>query len=440
VSESRVYARWLVAVILLWTGAWCAASPSIQRWHAEDVPVLFVAAPEIPMFKVRVVFAAGSARDGAAAGLASLTNALIGEGTSTLTTDEFHRRLENTGAQIGGGTTRDMAFLSLKSLSDHRIAQPAVALLNAALVEPRFDAADFARARQQMLAGLEQEKSSPAALGERAMHRAIYGKHPYALPRSGTEASVATLSLEAVRDFHRRLYVRKNALVVIVGALSRAEAETLATQVLAGLPMGERAPALPPVPPLTEERTERVEFPGAQSHLIFAQPGISRHDPDYFPLVVGNHVLGGNGSVALLFQEIREKRGLSYAVDSYFEPMAEAGPFVVSLQTDHRREREARTVLFDTLQRFIAEGPGETALEAAKQNLIGGFPLRIDSNTKLAEYLTIIGFYDLPLDYLEAYPRAVAAVTAAQVREAFQRRVRLAQMAKITVGPPAAQQ
>lgn len=429
--------RMVVGAILLCASAWCAGSPSIQRWVTDDVPVLFVAAPEIPMFKVRVVFAAGSARDHAAPGLAALTNALLGEGTAALTTDEFHRQLENTGAQLGSGTTRDMAFLSLKSLTDRRVAQPAVALLNGALVAPRFDAADFARARQQMLAGLEQEKSSPAALGDRAMHRAIYGKHPYALPRSGTEASVAAFSLDAVRAFHRQYYVRRNALVVIVGALSRAEAETLAAQVVAGLPAGARAPALPPVPPLTEEHTERVAFPGAQSHLIFAQPGISRHDPDYFPLVVGNHVLGANGSVALLFQEIREKRGLSYAVDSYFEPMAEAGPFVVSLQTDHRREREARAVLFDTLRRFIEDGPEEAALAAARQNLIGGFPLRIDSNSKLAEYLTIIGFYDLPLDYLEAYPRAVAAVTAAQVRDAFQRRVRLDQMAKITVGPPA---
>jgi zinc protease len=180
-----------------------------------------------------------------------------------------------------------------------------------------------------------------------------------------------------------------------------------------------------------------ISFPATQSHLIFAQAGISRQDPDYFPLVVGNHVLGANRAVSLLFHEIREKRGLSYSVDSYFEPMAAAGPFVISLQTDHRRTREAREALEETLRNFIANGPDEAALAAARQNLIGGFPLRIDNNSKLAEYLTVIGFYDLPLDYLDTYPRAVAAVTGAQIRAAFGRRINLAKMAKITVGPAA---
>ena len=414
------------------------SSPRIEHWETtQGIPVLFVAAPEIPMLTLRVVFAAGSAYDGATPGLASLTSGLLGEGTQALSTDEFHRQMEATGAQLSAGATRDMAWVSLRSLTDPNNAEPALMLATAALSRPRFAKEDFARMRQQMLAGLQQEKGSPGSIADKAMRHAIYGDHPYARPSEGTEASVAAFALATVGAFYKRYYVADNALVVMVGAVTREAAARIAETLVADLPRGARAPAVPGVSPPIPGQSLRIDFPGEQSHILFAQPGISRHDPDYFPLVVGNHVLGGNGPVSLLFNEIREQRGLSYSVDSSFEPMAAAGPFVIRLQTDHRREQEAQKVLQATLGAFLAAGPSEAALLAAKHNLIGGFPLRIDSNSKLMEYLTVIGFYDLPLEYLDTYPRAVEAVTAAQIREAFQRRVRIANMAQITVGPRA---
>ncbi len=430
----------------LWTALclWCLwpncvwSSPKIERWEtANGVPVLFVAAPGIPMLKVRLVFAAGSAYDGAAPGLASLTSGLLGEGTQGLSADEFHRQMEATGAEFSAGALRDMAWVSLRTMTDPVYAEPALKLARAALTQPRFAAEDFARVRHQMRAGLQQEKSSPGALGDKAMLHAIYGEHPYAKPSGGTEASVAAFTPEVAAAFYQRYYVTDNALLVIVGAVTREAAARIADTLVAKLPRGTRASAVPSVAVPVVSQSVHIDLPGAQSHLLLAQPGISRSDPDYFPLVVGNHVLGGNGPVSLLFQEIRERRGLSYSVDSHFEPLAAAGPFVISLQTDARREHEAQQVLRATLAAFLADGPDEAALLAAKHNLIGGFPLRIDNNSKLTEYLTVIGFYRLPLDYLESYPRAVEAVTSAQIREAFQRRVPLAHMAQITVGPTA---
>lgn len=417
-----------------------AAKPVIEGWRtANGVPVMFVAAPEVPMFKVRVVFAAGSVYDGDTPGIAEFTASLLGDGTGDLDTDAFLLAMEETGAEFGAGALRDFAWVSLKSLSDPRHADPALALAAAALASPRFDPEDVARTRQQILAGFEQEKSSPGALIEKAMHHAVYGEHPYAHPSRGTPASIAALDRAALAAFHRRHYVTANAQVVIVGALTRERAAEIAARLVGDLPAGEKAARVPAATPLEKGQAVHIAFPGQQSHLMLAQPGITRHDPDYFPLVVGNHVLGGNGPVSLLFTEIREKRGLSYSVSSHFEPMAAAGPFVISLQTEHRREAEARAVLRETLTRFIAEGPDEAALAAARDNLIGGFPLRIDSNSKLLEYLTLMAYYDLPADYLETYTRAVAKVTAADVREAFARRIRLDRMIELTVGPGAAE-
>jgi zinc protease len=414
------------------------AAPHVERWTTRrGMPVYFVAAPEIPMFTLRVVFAAGSARDGDDPGIAAITNDLLGEGTAEQTPDEFHAALEGTGARMSTGLTRDMAWISLRSLTTPSAMVPAVDLLRSALRGPRVAPDVFTRTQRQMLAGLDSEEESPAALGARAIFRAIYGSHPYAMPPGGTRAGVRALTPSAADGFYRRYYVVANATLALVGALTRAQAEALADDIAQDLPTGEPAPPLPVVAATAAAGEQRIDFDAEQSHIIFGQPGISRTDPDYFPLVVGNHVLGGNGPVSMLFEEIRERRGLSYSVSSYFEPMAQAGPFIASLQTDRAREAEARAILRAQLERFVRDGPPADALKAAKSNLIGGFPLRIDSNAKLLEYLTIIGFYRLPLDYLEAYPRAVAAVTVAQVKDAFARRISPEHMARITVGSAA---
>ncbi|MSR16033.1 MAG: insulinase family protein [Gammaproteobacteria bacterium] len=427
--------RFLLSLVLVATTATAYATPAIQRWTTDNgVPVYFMPAPEIPMFKLRVVFDAGSARDRKSAGLAMLTSALLGEGTVDLSTDDFHAQVEATGAQIGSGVLRDMAWISLRSLTDPTTAEPALQLLRAMLVSPRFSEDIFDRARKQIQAGLQNEKVAPEALGDKALQRAIYHAHPYGTPTGGTETSIAGLAPADVQAFHARYYTTSNAIVVIVGALSPQQARLVANEIVEGLPVGEPAPALPEVTELSEGSDEHIPLAGQQSHLFYGQVGIKRKDPDYFSLVVGNHVLGGNAT-SILFNEIREKRGLSYSVSSYFEPMAERGPFLTTLQVDSARLTEARAVLEETLAKFIEVGPTRAQLDAAKRNLIGSFPLRIDNNSKLLEYLTVIAFYRLPLDYLESYPRSVAAVTLAEVKDAFKRRIALGHMARITVGP-----
>jgi zinc protease len=203
----------------------------------------------------------------------------------------------------------------------------------------------------------------------------------------------------------------------------------------AGLAAGEPAPALPEVPDLPSRVVEELDFPSTQTHVYVGQPGMRRLDPDYFPLYVGNHILGGSGLVSLLMEEVREKRGLSYSVYSYFLPMTERGPFLMGLQTKNDQAAQAREVLMGTVRRFREEGPSEAELAAAKKNITGGFPLRIASNSKIVQYLAVIGFYGLPLDYLDRFSARVSAVTAEQIRDAFGRRVHPARFATVVVGP-----
>ncbi len=290
------------------------------------------------------------------------------------------------------------------------------------------------RERQSILASLLRDEQSPGTIGSKLLYKKVYGEHPYAVDPEGTRESVQAIKREDLIATHKRLYVARNAVVAIVGAVERSQAESIAESITGKLPAGEHAPPLPEVKPLTGALEEKVEYPSTQAHLMLAQPGMKRSDKDYFALYVGNHVLGGSGLVSILSEEVREKRGLSYSVYSYFMPMREPGLFQLGLQTKNSQAAEALQVLRETLQRFVEEGPSAEQLHAAKQNITGGFPLRIASNSKIVEYLAVIGFYDLPLDYLDTFTGKVEAVTAEQIRDAFKRRIDPDRMVTVQVG------
>jgi zinc protease len=411
------------------------AMPAIQHWTTENgAQVYFVPAPELPMVDARVVFAAGSARDAALPGLAGLTNGLLDKGADGLSADAIAAQLEGLGAELGSGSLRDMAWVSLRSLSDAAHFDPAVALMIKVLGKPDFNQRDVDRERERTLVALRHSEQQPDDIAEYHFYADIYGRHPYASRPIGTEDSLKRITRGDIKAFHERYYTAANATIAIVGDIDRPGAERLARRLSAALPAGSPAAPLPAVAPLAKASEERVFHPSTQTHVLMGAPGMDRDDPDFFPLYVGNHILGGNGLVSQLYDEVREKRGLSYSVYSAFMPMQKEGPFMLGLQTRNDQLEEALQVLRETLQRFHDQGPTQAELVAAQKNITGGFALRIDSNSKIVEYLAVIGFYGLPLDYLETFNDKVLAVTREQIRDAFQRRVHPDVMATVIVG------
>ena len=424
----------LSAVLMLVAGT-APAAPRIETWQTGNgARVLFVAAPELPMVDVRVVFDAGSARDGAHPGLASFTADMLTQGARDWNADRIAERMENVGASLSATADRDMTTVSIRSLTREPALTTAVETLAGVLTAPTFPPEDLERNRQNTLIGLRQEQEQPARVAQKALFRQVYGSHPYAGDPSGTEASVSALTRADLTAFHDRYYTGANAVVAIVGALDRPAAEALAERVVGALPSGERAPALPQVPDLPAAALEQIGFPSSQTHLMVGQPGMARGDPDHYALSLGNHILGGSGLVSLLMDEVREKRGLSYSTYSYFMPMAQRGPFLMGLQTKNAQADQAREVLVGTLKAFVTAGPTADQLAAAKKNLTGGFPLKIAENAEIIRYLALIGFYGLPLDFLDRYTDRINAVTAEQVRDAFARRVQPDRLAVVTVG------
>ncbi|BAV32945.1 zinc protease [Sulfuricaulis limicola] len=412
------------------------AGPKIQHWTlGNGARVFFVESRELPMLQVRVVFDAGSSRDPAGkAGLANLMAAMLDEGTDGLSTDDIAGRFEGVGAEFSAGVDRDMASVNLRSLSDPSLLDPALDLFAQILAKPAFPAENLERLRAQVLVALQKDAQSPGAIAEKAFYRELYGKHPYAGDPPGNEKSLTSITREDLLAFHQRHYVGANAWVVIVGDASRRQAQGIAERVVAKLPAGKAPDPLPPVRMLDAGWQKHVDFPATQTHINMGHPGVQRGDPDYFPLYVGNYILGGGGLVSRLSVEVREKHGLSYSVYSYFYPLRLPGPLFIGLQTKNTQRDQALKLVRQVIADFVAKGPTDQELEAAKRHLTGSFPLRLDSDGKIAENLAVIAFYGLPLTYLDEFIPRIEAVTAEQIRDAFRRRVHPDQMVTVTVG------
>lgn len=412
------------------------AVPDIQTWETENgSQVLFVESHQLPMVDLQIIFDAGSARDNDKSGLATLTNHLLAEGAAGKTVDEISQGFESLGAQYSSDVGYDSAAVGFRSLSDPDKLDSAVDNFIAVVSQPDFPEQAFERERKRTLIGIQAKKQSPSAIASEAFYALLYNDHPYAKPSEGTEASLNTLTVTDLQAFHKQHYVAANSTIAIVGDLTRQQAETIAQSLSASLPKGTALAPIPSVEPLTAAKTKFIEHPSGQMHILVGQPGIKRGDPDYFPLYVGNHVLGGGGMVSRLFKDIREQRGLTYSVYSYFNPMREAGPFIAGLPTRADQADEAIAVLQENLNRYIDEGPTEAELTASKKNITGGFPLRIDSNSKILGYLAVIGFYGLPLDYLDHFNQQVEQVTVEQIKDAFARRLNPEVFVTIKVGP-----
>lgn len=435
VDRERGRLVFLASAAALWLAASAAeAALPIQHWTTSSgARVYFVASRGIPMLDINVDFDAGARRVPAdKAGLGGLAHTLLKAGSAAHSEEEISRRIADVGALLGGSVDRDRAGLSLRTLSSERERAQATATFAEILQTPLFPDAAFLRERARLVDSVREDETKPEAIASKAFYRLLYAGHPYGL--APTPETVLRIERADVEGFYRANYVAERAVVTILGDADRALAERIAEQLTAALP---HAPGTPtPLPAVVQPRGETVHIahPASQSHILLGLPAIARSDADYFPLLVGNYVLGGGGLVSRLYREVREKRGYAYSVYSYFLPLAQEGPFQIGLQTKKEQAEEALARVRVVLDEFLAHGLSVAELKAAKQNLVGGFALRIDNNRKLLEQVALIGYYQLPLNWLEDFTARVEKVSVDQIRAAFVRRVRPDNLVTIVVG------
>lgn len=414
------------------------AGVKIQQWQtASGAAVYFVENHDLPIVDVSVNFAAGSARDTAElSGLAGVTRYLMTLGAAGMSDEVIANKMADIGAILGGDFDADRAGFKLRTLSSEREQTQALEVFAKILQKPDFPQAVLNREKARIISGLQESATQPESISSKAFMAAMYATHPYSLDASGEVDSIAKIKREDLQNFYAKHYGAKGAVIAMMGDLTREQANKIAENITSALPVADAVPAIAAVTLPTQPREQRIAHPATQSHILLGYPGIKRGDPDLFTLYVGNYILGGGGFVSRLTEEVREKRGLAYSVYSYFMPMAELGPFQIGLQTKKEQADVALKLVHQTLDKFLQQGVTEAELKAAKANIIGGFPMRIDSNSKILDYLAVIGFYKLPLNYLDTYNENVAKVTTAQIKEAFNRRLKPENFVTIIVGDP----
>jgi zinc protease len=433
---SRALRCVLLALLAIASGSALALLP-IQDWKTSSgARVLFVENHDLPMLDVSVDFPAGSGYDTKdKAGRAAFTQQLLRLGAGGLSENEIAQRIADVGANLGGRFDSDRAGVSLRTLSNPAERDPALEVMVKVVTQPEFPEDVLARERMRAIAGLKEADTKPDTLANRAFSRAVFQDHPYGLRGSGEVDTVKSLTRDDLLGFYRSHYVASRAVVAIVGDVSRDEAERIAERLTSGLPRAAPEPIrIPQVADLAQAVSTNIAHPASQAHILIGAPGIRRGDPDYFALFVGNYILGGGGFESRLTEEVRSKRGLAYSVYSSFVPLLREGPFQIGLQTRGDQAQAAIDVVMQTLRAFVAKGPTEEELQDAKMNLIGGFPLRIDSNRKIHGYLAMIGFYDMPLSYLEDFVPNIRKVTVDDVKAAFSRHIDPSKLVTVVVG------
>ncbi|MCE2870345.1 MAG: insulinase family protein [Oxalobacteraceae bacterium] len=433
---------WMLSLLLI-TGSVHAAL-NIQHWTLDNgARVYFVENHAIPVFDVSVDFDAGARRDPVGkTGTASITNGMLARGIrqatlsdgsteSAMTESEISDALADLAAQRGGGPGSDRAGMSIRTLSTPAERDQSIRLLARLLAHPSIPDDFLRRDKARTISSIKEALTKPESIADKAFWRLAYNGHPYA--NEATVETVEAITRDDLLQFHQTHYVANRAVIAMIGDVSREQANAIAIELTRRLPQGSPLAEISAVTPSTATE-QRYPHPASQSHILIGMPALARGDKDFFALTVGNYILGGGGFVSRIYRQVREQRGLAYSSYSYFNPMAQPGPYIAGLQTRKDQTDEALKVVRETIATFLRDGPTDAELKAAKDNLMGGFALRIDNNRKILENLSMIGYHQLPLDYLDTWTAQVNRVTVADIRTAFARKLSLDRMVTVVVG------
>ncbi|WP_299400912.1 pitrilysin family protein [uncultured Roseobacter sp.] len=378
----------------------------LTAWLVEDHSIPFVA--------LEIRFRGGASLDAPGKrGAINLMTGLLEEGTGEMDARAFARETEALATSFGFDVSDDSLSVSARFLTENRDAS--IALLRAALQEPRFDEQAIERVRQQVLSGIRSEAKDPNDIAGRSFDQIAFGDHPYASSLSGTEESVTALTRDDLLDAHKAVLAQDRIYIGAVGDITPEELAALMDELLSGLP--EQGAPMPPMAEITiPGGVTVVPFETPQSVALFGHVGIPLEHPDYFAATLLNQILGGGGFESRLMEEVREKRGLTYGVYSYLVPKDLAATYLGSVSSANDRIAQAIEVIRAEWSKAAAEGVTQAELDDAKTYMTGAYPLRFDGNGPIAQIMVGMQMSGLPIDYIATRNDRVEAVTLDDVK------------------------
>lgn len=430
--------RWWVFAWLMCAPALAWAVPPIQEARLDNgLRVLLMEAHQVPMVAMQLNVAAGSRFDPAGrAGCASLLAAMLTDHTARHTHEQWNRLLDKDAIKLGADVDVDRLSLSLTVLRE--ALAPGLDALGEALLQPGWRKSRFAQLRQDAVAAAQKALEEPGVVASQEGRALLFGAHPYGHRPAGTPETLKRIRLRDLRTLYARQVRPRDAVLAVSGDITMDELLSLLKPRLAswqGAPTRGMFDLASPQP--AQGKRKDIAMPTSQTLVQFIRLGPARNARDFFPIFVLNHILGGGGFASRLMDEVREKRGLVYGIYSYFVPRAVSGPFVIMLQTRADQAEEASRIVRRVLADMAAGHISERALSAAKANLVGGFAQRMDSNRERVGLMSMIGMYDLPLDYLQQWTEHVRQVRLRDVRAEARHWLEPKAWNEVRVGPPA---
>lgn len=408
----------------------------LQQWKSSlDVPVYFIPTPELDMLDIELSFTGGSSRDGLHAGLSALTVELLESGSVQKTADEIARSIEKLGSEYFGFSDQDRTRIHLKTLSGKNYLSPSISLLTEIISQPAFRKDDFDRLKRQQLQTVESLAKDPEYQSQLYLDKFLYPDHPYASPGSGTEESLARITLKDVQDFHRTYYVTRNLSIVMVGNITREQAEQISEQISLSLPVGAAAAAIPPPKIITSGVSRHIPVETEQVYISMGFQGINRTSPDYPALYVASYIFGGGGLSSILMEQLREQQGLVYGAFSSPNTGSFGGSFIISTQTRAAEADRTASEIKRLLHDFLSQGPTEQQLRDAKKTIASSFLEATASNAALAQQFSEIAFYNLPNDELDRFLVTIEQLTTADIKKVLDKVIFPERMVMVTAGP-----
>ena len=351
------------------------------------------------------------------AGLANLTAELLTEGTKNRTAKQISEEIDFVGGSISAGANADYAEASLSILK--KDINLGLELLSDVLINPALDEKELERLRSQTLAGILNQKDDPGAIASKAFSKILYLKHPYWRPVDGLEETLPKIKKDDIVNFYKKYYRPNNTIMAVVGDITQDEAVVLIEKHFGKWEKAKVSlPKIPSPPKLTNKNVELIDKDLTQATIHLGHIGISRKNPDFYTLIVMNYILGGGGFSSRLVEDIRDNQGLAYSVSSGFDARLYEGPFKVTMQTKNENANKAVNAILKHIEDIRANPVKDDELNDAKSYIVGSFPLRLDTNSKMAGLLSLIEFYDLGLNYFSEYPKKINAVTKEEVLKA----------------------
>lgn len=367
-------------------------------------------------------------------GVASLTAGMLREGTKTRTSVQIAEQVAQFGASLSAssGFGSSAAAVSASGLSDN--FDQWFALANDVMLNPAFSTAELERLKARMKVGLTQQRTQPGFLLSERFSRAVYGDHPGAVI-SPTAAALDRMTSETLRKWHSERYTPQNAILGITGDVKASELLPKLEKSLADWKKTDLKEVLPPNPKaLPAKKVYIVDRPGSvQTNLMMGNITVDRRDPDYIPLQLLNHVLGG-GAAARLFVNLREEKGYTYGAYSTFTSLKYPGPWRAYADVRTDVTDGAMTEFVKEIQRLATQPVPEKELEDAKRSLVASFALGLESPDTALNYAIIRKIYGYPLDYWDTYPAKITAVNANDIMRLAKKYYNVDAMQIVAVG------